>query len=101
MVIGGSPEHLDPVKWSLHQIERLAENFARQIFDRLFVFLGRGKLAETEIGVARLANHLDRPIFPGQEGEPHNLLPVHYSLNRSLAGVSRDDAPHLDDAADV
>jgi hypothetical protein len=92
VVIGGSPEYLDPVKRSLHQIEWLTENFARQIFARLFVFLSRRKFAETETGFARLANHLNRPIIPGKEREAHNLLPFNYPLNRRFAGVSRNDA---------
>ena len=37
VIVGAPPKHFDPVKRSSDQIEWLAENLFRQLFDRLFV----------------------------------------------------------------
>src|ERR1700730_11241452 len=99
VLIGAPPKDIDAVKGSTNCIECLAEDLFRQLFDRLFVPLRRGKLAETEIDFAALTNHLHRSVFARQERKAQNLLPFHHSQKRSLAGLLRDDASQLNEAA--
>jgi hypothetical protein len=101
MVIRGPTERFRPIKRALHQIEWLPENFSPQLFNSLFMPLRRRKLAVAKIGLAVLANHLQWPLFSWKEGEAHHILAIHHSLKRSLARGCRDNAPDLDEAADV
>ena len=94
-------EQFDAVKRPLHAIERRAENLLRQLFDGLWRALRRGQLAVAETGGRVLPNHLHRPVFARQERNAQRLLPLHDPLNRRLAGLWRDRAAHLDEAADV
>jgi hypothetical protein len=101
MVIGPPSKDLGSVKRALNWIERLVEYPFCKLFDRIVISLRSGKLAEPDIGFARLPKHLYRPIFTRQEREAQNLLPVHYALKRGLPRLQGNDAPQLNKAADM
>ena len=67
VVIGTPAENFDPVKGTLNRVERLIENLVGQLLHRVFTSLDRGKLAETKVGFAVLANHLHWTFFSRQE----------------------------------
>src|SRR6476646_10798217 len=101
VIVGGPSHHVHSPERSLQEIKRQPERFLHQFLECSRLNLGRREFTVPQHSFVVSPDHLQDPLFAGQEGAAHDLLPVSNPLDGQLGFPKSDPALYFDESANM